>query len=154
MTEEGFSEDAIFKSLNHGIRREIIKTVGGKKSMAFSEINKALVSVDSPTLSYHLKSMQALLEQDESKYKLSEVGKAAFALLGKTDESRRLARGKKGLKRAYLIVIFSWLVAINLAAIIIFTDIPLWIRITVYHVVMNAGYAISNISLSKLLKSL
>ena len=79
-------EDEIFKSLSHQVRRDIIKFLG-ENPLSFTEINKNLEPIDSPTLSYHLKSLQLLLIQKMNRYELSEIGEAAFNLLSKTDES-------------------------------------------------------------------
>jgi len=83
-------EDEIFKSLSHQVRRNIIKILGENR-LSFTEIINNLEPVDSPTLSYHLKSLQPLLQQKTNKYELSEIGEAAFNLLSKTDESIRIS---------------------------------------------------------------
>ncbi|MFX0035528.1 MAG: winged helix-turn-helix domain-containing protein [Candidatus Hermodarchaeota archaeon] len=73
-------EDELFRSLSHKIRRDIIKILG-ENPLSFSEVINNLENVDSPTLSYHLKSLQPYLQQKESKYELSGIGEVAFNLL-------------------------------------------------------------------------
>jgi len=56
MKKSIIDEDALFKSLDHQVRRDIIKYLG-QNPLSFTEIINNLESVDSPTLSYHLKSL-------------------------------------------------------------------------------------------------
>jgi DNA-binding transcriptional ArsR family regulator len=86
-------EDEIFKSLGHATRRQIIKAVGLNGSLSFSEILKNIGEIDSPSLSYHLKSIKVLLDQKDGKYKLTKIGNSAYNLLEKTDQSGRLKKG-------------------------------------------------------------
>ncbi|MFX0075824.1 MAG: ArsR/SmtB family transcription factor, partial [Candidatus Hermodarchaeota archaeon] len=67
-------EDEIFKLLTHPTRRNIIKVLG-ERDLTFSQIQKNL-NIDSPTLSYHLKSMNQFVLQKKSKYSFSEIGRA------------------------------------------------------------------------------
>lgn len=86
-------EDEIFKLLTHQTRRNIIKILG-ERDLSFSQIKKTL-EIDSPTLSYHLKSMKSFVIQKKSKYSFSEIGKAALYLLTKTDQSIKMSRYKR-----------------------------------------------------------
>lgn len=86
-------EDEIFKLLTHQTRRNIIKILG-ERDLSFSQIKKTL-EIDSPTLSYHLKSMKSFVIQKKSKYSFSEIGKAALYLLTKTDQSITMSRYKR-----------------------------------------------------------
>ncbi|MFX1235514.1 MAG: hypothetical protein ACFFBY_13330, partial [Promethearchaeota archaeon] len=97
-------EEDIFKSLNHKIRRDIIKIVGNR-TLSFTEIKTHLEPIDSPTLSYHLKSLQSMLNQKENKYELSEIGEAAVNLLSKTDQSIRISKYKKKFLYAYCVTV-------------------------------------------------
>src|SRR5271157_5663710 len=83
-------EDAIFKSLTHQIRRQVIKQFNEGKSFSFSEIKRRLDPIDSPSLAYHLKSLQSLIVQVEGKYSLTEIGEAALQLLSKVDQDSRI----------------------------------------------------------------
>lgn len=66
-------EDELFKTLTHQIRRDIIKILG-ESELTFTQIKNQLGSIDSPTLSYHLKNLNPLITQVANKYKLSEIG--------------------------------------------------------------------------------
>ncbi len=84
------SEDEIFKSLNHPIRRNIIRVLGNNKSLSFSEILSNMDSIDSPSLSYHLKSLRFSINQNKTKYFLIKIGKSAFNLLTRIDNPKQL----------------------------------------------------------------
>ena len=119
MKEESSKEDEIFKQLTHPIRRNIIKVLG-ERDLTFSQIQIELGSIDSPTLSYHLKSMKEFLIQKESKYTFSDIGRAALLLLTKTDHSFKISRYKRNFFYAYLITLFCWITAE------IFTPLAFW----------------------------
>lgn len=118
-------EDEIFKSLSHQVRRDIIKFLG-ENPLSFTEIKKNLEPIDSPTLSYHLKSLQLLLIQKSNKYELSEIGEAAFNLLSKTDESVRISRYKRRFLYAYYVNVICWLSASTIIPFIIGADLGFW----------------------------
>ncbi|MFW9781485.1 MAG: hypothetical protein ACFFFB_04285 [Candidatus Heimdallarchaeota archaeon] len=111
-------EEDIFKSLNHKIRRDIIKIVGNR-TLSFTEIKTHLEPIDSPTLSYHLKSLQSMLNQKENKYELSEIGEAAVNLLSKTDQSIRISKYKKKFLYAYCVTVVCWVSASTLIPLIL-----------------------------------
>ena len=106
-------EDEIFKLLTHQTRRNIIKVLG-ERDLSFSEIKKAL-EIDSPTLSYHLKSMRPFVIQKKSKYSFSEIGKAALYLLTKTDQSITMSR----YKRYFWYIYFATMICYIIIGIII-----------------------------------
>ena len=54
-------EEELIKSLSHKIRRDIIKFIGDGGELTFTEIKNFIESIDSPSLSYHLKSLQMSL---------------------------------------------------------------------------------------------
>ncbi len=114
-------EDEIFKSLSHQVRRDIIKHLG-ENPLSFTQIKNNLESLDSPTLSYHLKSLQLLLIQKANKYELSEIGEAAFNLLCKTDESVRISRYKRKFLYAYYVTVVCWISASTIIPLIIAAD--------------------------------
>jgi DNA-binding transcriptional ArsR family regulator len=103
-------EDEIFKILTHDTRRNIIKVLGDK-DLTFSEIKRGLEPIDSPTLSYHLKSMNEFLVQKNSKYSFSDIGRAALFLLTKTDQSIKMSRYKRNFVNAYVITLLCWVTA-------------------------------------------
>ena len=120
--KSNIEEDEIFKSLSHQVRRDIIKFLG-EIPLSFTEIKDNLGPVDSPTLSYHLKSLQPLLRQKTNKYELSEIGEAAFNLLSKTDESVRISRYKRKFLHAYYATVICWISAATIIPFIIAADI-------------------------------
>ena len=107
-------EEEIFKTLSHRIRRNIIKVVGNEGKLSFSEILNRLESIDSPTLSYHLKSMQSLLKQEKNKYSLSEIGDASLFLLTKTDQSIKISKYRRNFLYAYIVTVACWLAAMTI----------------------------------------
>jgi len=124
------NEDEIFKSLNHQVRRDIVKFLG-EEPLSFTEIINNLEPIDSPTLSYHIKSLQPLLIQKENKYELSEIGEAAFNLLSKTDESVRISRYKRKFLYAYIVTVFCWISASTIIPFIIAADLGLFTIISI-----------------------
>jgi len=129
-------EDEIFKSLSHQVRREIIKVLA-KKALSFTEIKNNLEGMDSPTLSYHLKSLQPLLVQEVNKYKLSEIGEAAVNLLSKTDQSVRLSKSKKKFLYAYCITVICWVSASTIIPLIIASNLGRWTTISIQIVIIT-----------------
>ncbi len=103
--------DEIFKSLGHKVRRDIIKFIGKEKGASFSAIKSAVGSIDSPSLAYHLKSLQPMLVQKEGAYTLSELGAAAYKLLTMTSESARVVAGKRMFGYAFIITLACWVTA-------------------------------------------
>lgn len=117
-------EDEIFKSLSHGIRRDIIRLIGSNQELTFTEIKTKIGSLDSPSLSYHLKSLQALLESKDNKYFLTDIGISAFKLLLKTDQSQKISKYKKRFKYAYVATVLCWIAVQTLIPLmIIFTGL-------------------------------
>jgi hypothetical protein len=104
-------EEEIFKSLNHKVRRDIIKYIGKEQAATFSGIKKAVGEIDSPALAYHLKSLSPLLVQKEGNYRLSGLGMAAFKLLVHTSDAARVALGKRRFLYAYIITVACWVTA-------------------------------------------
>jgi DNA-binding transcriptional ArsR family regulator len=73
-------DDVIFEALAHKLRRAVIKLLGERKSMGYSELMNAL-NVDSPTLAFHLRKLGGLVEKQGDVYVLTELGKKAYGLL-------------------------------------------------------------------------
>jgi DNA-binding transcriptional ArsR family regulator len=115
-------EEEIFKSLSHPIRRKIIKVLG-EQQLTFTDIKKDIEAIDSPTLSYHLKSMQPLLNQKDNKYSLSEVGMASLLLLNKTDQSVKISKYRRNFLYAYIGTVICWTVAETVVPFILGPDI-------------------------------
>ena len=110
-------EDEIFKLLTHQTRRNIIKVLG-ERDLAFSQIQKNL-KIDSPTLSYHLKSMNPFVIQKKSKYSFSEIGRAALFLLTKTDQSIKISRYRRYFMYIYLVRYACWVIIGFIAPLIV-----------------------------------
>jgi len=89
------NEDEIFKALGNKNRRNIIKSLGKKGRMSFTDILNNIGDIDSPKLSYHLKSLSGLIVQDNGQYKLTEIGNAAVLLMNKIDQSEAIQKRKK-----------------------------------------------------------
>jgi DNA-binding transcriptional ArsR family regulator len=89
------NEDEIFKALVNKNRRSIIKSLGKKGRMSFTDILKNIGDIDSPKLSYHLKSLSGLIVQDDGQYKLTEIGNATVLLMNKIDQSEAIQKRKK-----------------------------------------------------------
>jgi len=143
-------EDEIFKLLTHQTRRNIIKVLG-ERDLSFSEIKKAL-EIDSPTLSYHLKSMRPFVIQKKSKYSFSEIGKAALYLLTKTDQSITMSR----YKRYFWYIYFATMICYIIIGIIMpFTIqyIPsMYLSVLIFEIVLNV-IGVINMSVIGFLKS-
>lgn len=115
-------DDEIFKSLSHKLRRQIIFVIGKEKSLIFSMIQDRLNNIDSPSLSYHLKSMSQLLDLDNNSYKLNEIGEAAYQLLEKIEQSDRVKKGKKQFNYAYVITVICWILSQTIIPLILYLD--------------------------------
>jgi predicted transcriptional regulator len=83
-------EQEIFKVLEHQIRRNILKFVGETKNPTFTDIMQAVKMADSPTLSYHLKTLAPFIEQQNGNYQLTPIGQDAYSLLLKTAAYNKL----------------------------------------------------------------
>jgi len=81
--------DEVFKALSHPLRRKILLELSsGRKT--YSELMKRL-SVDSATVSFHLRALGPLVERDErGGYKITKLGRAAASLLSALDEREEL----------------------------------------------------------------
>lgn len=130
-SEETQNEDEIFKSLTHQIRRNIIRSLGEKKELTFSDIHKKIGTIDSPTLSYHLKSLKYLIDQSENEYYLTDVGIEAYNLLNRITESTLYKKGKKSFMIANIITIVCWTLILFLVPFLISTGLEKSLRVTI-----------------------
>lgn len=60
-------EESVFKALDHQKRRDVLRYIGETGSVTFTELKKKVDFQDSPSLSYHLKSLEPFLEQRNGK---------------------------------------------------------------------------------------
>lgn len=75
-------EESVFKTLSSQKRRDIIRLLGEKTEATFTEI-KHSTGEDSPSLSYHLGTLDKLIMQNKGMYRLSELGQEAHKLMDK-----------------------------------------------------------------------
>jgi len=85
----GLEEDAystIFTSLNHLVRRKILKMLA-EEPRSFSDMFESL-GISSSHFNYHLDNLGDLVTKtDDGKYKLSFLGEAAMAMMSKVEET-------------------------------------------------------------------
>jgi hypothetical protein len=87
--EEPYS--TIFASLNHPVRRKILRMLS-QNPMSFSEILDAL-GVSSSFLTYHIENLGELVgKSGDGKYRLSSFGEAAMATMTKVEDIPSNAR--------------------------------------------------------------
>jgi len=76
----------IYAALGHPLRREIIKALGEKKQVGFTDL-KSTLKVGVGTLYYNLDLLEKLVIQDENKkYTLTPKGQIAYDLLIQSDD--------------------------------------------------------------------
>jgi DNA-binding transcriptional ArsR family regulator len=109
-------EQEVFKVLDHQKRRDILRYVGEKKATTFTEILSASKMPDSPTLSYHLRSLAPFIKQENGKYSLTPIGKDAYSLLLRTTTYNKLALLQKNKFEVTLGNTLIWGAAIAAAA--------------------------------------
>jgi hypothetical protein len=84
-TQNESLEESIFKTLSNQKRRDILRFIGENKQSTFTQIKKATQIEDSSSVSYHLTSLQTLVNQQNEKYVLSDLGQEAYNLIIKTN---------------------------------------------------------------------
>ena len=104
-------EDEVFKALDHQIRRDVLRHIGETKKTTFTEILNSLKIPDSPTLSYHLKTLSPFIMQKKGRYELTQVGKTAYSLLLKTAQYNEQAQFMKKKTGAMIGHIVLWISA-------------------------------------------
>src|SRR5206468_4593027 len=117
--EETYS--VIFSSLKHPLRRKILRILAaGPKT--FTEILQQL-DVDSAHFSYHLESLGGLIRKDEEgKYHLSNLGRAASSLMARVEEPPKLVTPAIiGSPKRLRVLQFSFLILLILGAGFFFT---------------------------------
>jgi len=111
-------EQEVFKALENQKRRDILRYIGENKGVTFTEILNASKIVDSPTLSYHLRSLAPFVQQKDGKYRLSPIGKDAYSLLLRTTAYNKLAVLQKNKYEVILGNTLIWIAAIAAAAVL------------------------------------
>lgn len=110
-------EEEVFRALDHQKRRDILRFVGEGRGATFTEVLNATGMPDSPTLSYHLRSLAPFMEQREGRYGLTPIGRAAYTLLLKTADYSRLALIQRKKTGAIIGHIVLWTSAIAAALV-------------------------------------
>lgn len=133
-TEEG----EIFKSLAHEVRRNIIKALGKKNQSSFTDIKNAVGEIDSPTLSYHLKSLKPLIDQQSGEYFLTDIGEIALILMQRIDQSHTIKKGKRAFIYANVITTICWVLAQIIISNLIapYVDIPTNVLVVIVIVII------------------
>jgi len=109
-------EQDVFKALENQKRRDILRLVGEKKEISFTEILNVSKIPDSPTLSYHLKELVPFIEQKDGKYCLTPMGKDAYSLLLKTATYGKVVLFQKKRYGATFGNLLLWVIGIAAAA--------------------------------------
>ena len=109
-------EEEVFKALDHQKRRDILRNIGEKEGVTFTEIMNAGKIPDSPTLSYHLRSLAPFVEQRHGGYRLTPMGKDAYSLLLRSTAYDKLAIFQKKRCDATFANLVLWVAAIAAAA--------------------------------------
>ena len=110
-------EEEVFKALDHQKRRDILRYVGESRRATFTEILNATKMADSPSLSYHLRSLSPFLEQRDAGYDLTPIGKSAYSLLLRTADYGRMAQIYRKKTGAIIGHIVLWISAIAAALV-------------------------------------
>jgi DNA-binding transcriptional ArsR family regulator len=105
-------EEEVFKALDHQMRRDILRLVGERKEVTFTEILNESRAPDSPSLSYHLRILGPFMEQRGGKYGLTRIGKAAYTLLLRTSDYSRVALLHRKKTGAIIGHVVLWISAI------------------------------------------
>ncbi|MFQ6088915.1 MAG: RDD family protein [Candidatus Methanofastidiosia archaeon] len=83
------------------MRRRILKIIALNEEMSYTELMSSLRIKETGKISFHLRKLSPLLEQNEKKhYKLSSLGKKAFKILEEMDKPVKPSREITGEKLA------------------------------------------------------
>lgn len=85
-------EDILFTALAHEARRRVVKALGDKGRLTFTEMMAAAGIDETGTFGFHLKKMEPLLEKEGAWYRLSELGRLAYRILKHIEEGEPLER--------------------------------------------------------------
>jgi hypothetical protein len=118
-------EQDVFKALENQKRRDILRLVGEKKAITFTDILSISKIPDSPTLSYHLRELAPFITQKKGKYELTPIGKDAYNLLLKTGTYGKVVLFQKKRLGATFGNLLLWVIGIA-AAVYLEVDITLW----------------------------
>ena len=105
-------EQDVFKALENQKRRDILRLIGEKKGISFTEVLNASKIPDSPTLSYHLRELAPFIEQKEGKYQLTSMGRDVYSLLLKTASYGKVVLFQKKRYGATFGNLLLWIIGI------------------------------------------
>jgi len=105
-------EQDVFKALENQKRRDVLRLIGEKKGITFTDLLNASKISDSPTLSYHLRELAPFIEQKEGRYQLTSMGKDAYSLLLKTAAYGKVVLFQKKRYGATFGNLLLWLIGI------------------------------------------
>lgn len=108
---QDFEQD-VFKALENQKRRDILRLIGEKKGISFTDILNAGKILDSPTLSYHLRELAPFIEQKAGRYQLTSLGKDAYSLLLKTADYGKIVLFQKKRYGATFGNLLLWVIGI------------------------------------------
>lgn len=112
---ENLGQD-VFKALENQKRRDVLRLIGEKKGISFTEVLNESKIADSPTLSYHLRELAPFVEAKEGKYQLTPIGKDAYSLLLKTAAYGKVFLFQKKRYGATFGNLLLWIIGIAAAA--------------------------------------
>ena len=118
-------EQDVFKALENQKRRDILRLIGERRSITFTDILTTTKLPDSPTQSYHLRELAPFITQKSGKYELSPLGKDAYNLLQKTATYGKVVLFHKKRMGATFGNLSLWVIGI-VAAAYLDVDIVLW----------------------------
>jgi DNA-binding transcriptional ArsR family regulator len=131
-------EQDVFKALENQKRRDILRIVGEKKSITFTDILGTTKIPDSPTLSYHLRELSPFIAQKQGKYELTPIGKDAYSLLLKTAAYGKIVLFQKKRMGATFGNLLLWAIGIGATAYLE-ADIVLWAVIMPFLAMIATG---------------
>ncbi|WXG44238.1 MAG: winged helix-turn-helix domain-containing protein [Promethearchaeati archaeon SRVP18_Atabeyarchaeia-1] len=109
------SEESVFKTISSPKRRDIIRLLGENTEATFTEI-KHSTGEDSPSLSYHLSTLEKLVEQREGRYALSELGQEVYKLMNEiiasTSGTSMIGSARKAVAAMIIANAILWAAAI------------------------------------------
>lgn len=121
---DNFEQD-VFKALENQKRRDILRLIGEKKSISFTDVLTTSKIPDSPTLSYHLRELAPFISQKDGKYELTPMGKDSYNLLLKTASYGKVVLFQKKRWGATFGNLLLWTIGIT-TAVYLEVDIVLW----------------------------
>ena len=84
---EKLGRDHVFHILRSPVRRGIIRILGGKGQLSFTDLRKTFPEISVGTLYYHLDLLKQIVTQDsEKRYTLTEEGKRILAQVLRSEE--------------------------------------------------------------------